>query len=415
MLRIRAKVRRVRHAACLRLLICTFGLTFSACSRDRAAPTQPPASASATAAASATATSEARRPLDAPLAGELVDIPGGSFKAGSRPAEPGRQPQLEPRQYEVELGPFRISRLPYPNDPKQPPLTGVDREQAKRLCAARGARLCTELEWERACKGPNSDAFASGARWDARCANQPETCASGFDVLGMGTSQREWVASDVIPTEKGRVRRAVVRGGGKQEPAGAHRCARRAGIDPATEAPDLGFRCCQGPPNAAVIPEPKLQVTFEKTRITAERLQQLLAANPSTRSIAKDVVFFREPDAANTVIARGPGDTQGFSFTVLPLLYRPVAGAEYLVVSARSGKRTSFVVAYHVMGKDEYGLAASFIMQDEPGPIAFAYDNYIRPRFHFSSCWGCPSGTEVSSETGKVLFREPEEIVILQP
>jgi hypothetical protein len=73
------------------------------------------------------------------------------------------------------------------------------------------------------------------------------------------------------------------------------------------------------------------------------------------------------------------------------------------------------VVAYYVIKKDTYQLAASFIMDDEPGPIAFAYDNYIRPRFHFSSCWGCPEGAETSSETGKILFREPEQVVILQP
>jgi hypothetical protein len=47
--------------------------------------------------------------------------------------------------------------------------------------------------------------------------------------------------------------------------------------------------------------------------------------------------------------------------------------------------------------------------------VAFAYDNYIRPRFHFSTCWGCPGASETSSETGKLLFREPDEVVILQP
>ena len=144
-------------------------------------------------------------------------------------------------------------------------------------------------------------------------------------------------------------------------------------------------------------------------RISADRLQQLLASHDRTAAYAKDVKLFREPDAANTVVARGPGDRKGFLFTVSPLLWNPVAGAEYLLVAGRSGDDMSFVVAYHVLGDDQYLLASSFIMRDEPGPIAFAYSGYIRPRLHFSSCWGCPG------ETGKLLFRNPDAVVILQP
>jgi len=353
--------------------------------------------------------------VNAPIAGELVDIPGGAFNAGSVPAEPGRLPELEPRTHSVELGPFRIDRLPYPNDPAQNFVTGVSRDDAKRHCAARQARLCTELEWERACKGPASDRFGSGPTWDPACASRASACSSGFDVLGMGTTLREWVISDVIPPDGKTPRRAVVRGAASSDPPSSHRCARRAGVDPELAAPDLGFRCCQGAPNAAIVQEPELQTTFEKTRLSAQRLEQLLLQESATKALAKQVVFFRDPDAANTVIARGPGDTKGFSFTVAPLLYRPVAGTEYLVVAARSGEKTSFIVAYYVLGDDDYKLAASFIMHDEPGPVAFAYDNYIRPRFHFSTCWGCPQTAGTSSETGKILFREPDDVVIVQP
>ncbi|HEY6723155.1 MAG TPA: SUMF1/EgtB/PvdO family nonheme iron enzyme [Polyangiaceae bacterium] len=389
-------------------------LTFVAC-QGRSAPAPAASDTPSAGLGSAPITSAARPPINAPIAGELVDVPGGSFHAGSVPAEPGRLPELEPRTHAVELGPFRIDRLPYPNDPGKAFVTGVSREEAKRLCAARQARLCTELEWERACKGPNSDRFASGPDWDPSCASSASACASGFDVLGMGTTMREWVQSDVIPPDAKTPRRAVVRGAPGSDPPSAHRCARRAGVDAGLMAPDLGFRCCQGAPNAAIVQEPKLETTFEKTRLSAERLERLLAEDPATRRLAKGVVFFREPDAANTVIARGPGDTKGFSFTVAPLLYRPIAGTEYLVLAARSGEKTSFVVAYYVLGGDAYKLAASFILEDEPGPVAFAYDNYIRPRFHFSTCWGCPESAGTSSETGKILFREPDEVVIVQP
>ena len=132
------------------------------------------------------------------------------------------------------------------------------------------------------------------------------------------------------------------------------------------------------------------------------------------RSHLEDCIFvamvpIQHPQRQIGFVARGPGDKQGFSFTVAPLTWNPVAGAEYLLVTGRSGKDTSFVLSYYVLGQDEYRLASSFIMKSEPGPVAFAYSGYIRPRLHFSTCWGCPG------ETGKVLFRNPDSVVILQP
>ncbi|HEY8944526.1 MAG TPA: hypothetical protein VIM73_09695, partial [Polyangiaceae bacterium] len=171
----------------------------------------------------------------------------------------------------------------------------------------------------------------------------------------------------------------------------------------------LGFRCCTGAPNAALVPEPKLGKTFEKARITADQLQKLFAKWPETKGLANDIRFFKEPDSAETVVARGPGDRKGFSFTVAPLLWNPAPGARFLLVAARSGEALSFVVAFHVLEQDEYRLAATFVMENEPGPVAFAFDDFIRPRLHFSSCWGCPG------ETGKILFRKPERVAILQP
>jgi hypothetical protein len=67
------------------------------------------------------------------------------------------------------------------------------------------------------------------------------------------------------------------------------------------------------------------------------------------------------------------------------------------------------VLAYDQIAKGEYSLAASFVMKSETGPVALAFDDSIRPRLFFSTCWGCPG------ETGKVLFREPESVAIVQP
>ena len=103
--------------------------------------------------------------------------PAGRFFAGSIPGDEGRDPTLEPVAATYDLPAFSVDALPYPNKPGEPPKTGVTQAEATRLCAERGARLCTELEWERACKGPNGDLFSAGAAWDPTCAKTPEQCA----------------------------------------------------------------------------------------------------------------------------------------------------------------------------------------------------------------------------------------------
>ena len=44
--------------------------------------------------------------------------------------------------------------------------------------------------------------------------------------------------------------------------------------DAGTESQDIGFRCCHGAPNAAVVSEPKAGATFAKAKLTAEELQR---------------------------------------------------------------------------------------------------------------------------------------------
>ncbi|MFW5739318.1 MAG: hypothetical protein ACOC1F_03010, partial [Myxococcota bacterium] len=76
-----------------------------------------------------------KRPPKKPLAaGQKIEIPGGAFVSGSTPGDRGRDPGLEPALEKVELGPFSIDRLPYPNDPDAPLKTDVTRKEAERLC-----------------------------------------------------------------------------------------------------------------------------------------------------------------------------------------------------------------------------------------------------------------------------------------
>jgi len=386
------------------LLIAATALAPLSC-KKKGAPVAPPRSSGT--ATDGAASAEVRAPAHGAQAGEHGEVPTGGFHAGSAPGESGRHPDLEPRLLPIELGAYQIDRLPYPNDPQKPQLVNVTREEAQRLCAERSERLCTELEWERACKGTSDDPYPTGKGWDARCGKDPARCESGFSTLGMGAAAGEWVTSDIAPgTPKAE---AVVRGAGADAPAEDHRCAARHGFAATTKDPSIGFRCCGGPPNARVLPEPTLGDAYAKAHVTAERLAELLKSDPITQALAKDVKFFREPESAETVVSRGPGDRKGFSFTVVPLRWNPVPGADFLVLTGRSGETTSFVVAYFVLADDSYRLAGSFVMKNEPGPVALAYSDDIRPRLHFSTCWGCPG------ETGKILFRKPERVAIVQP
>lgn len=349
------------------------------------------------------------KPKQAPLSGERVEIPTGAFEAGSVPGTEGRIPQLEQRSATVELGAFQIDKLPYPNDPSLPPLTNVTRSEAMARCAERGARLCTELEWERACKGPKSDPYSTGARFEVACTKSPVECASGFDVLGLGIAIREFTASDVVAPSSGTSRGAAVRGASATAAKPLHRCARREAVAEGERAVDLGFRCCKGAPNAARVEEPHQVTVFERAKLELKETLALLDSDERTKAIAKDFTFFREPEAAETVVSRGPGDRQGLRFTVAPLLWSPVAGSRYLLLTGRSGKEVSVVLAYYVLRDGQYRLASSFIMKNEPGPIAFAYHESIRPRLYFSNCWRCPG------ETGKILYRDPDSVAIVQP
>ncbi len=131
----------------------------------------------------------------------------------------GRDPTVEPALVDVTLGAFAIDALPFPNDPAAPAKSGAPIEEAVRLCRDRGARLCTKLEWERACKGPGNDVFAMGARWSAQCEREPARCGGRLGGGGARPSgaarcyaDRRWrsarAPSDVKPRVTKRSSRA---------------------------------------------------------------------------------------------------------------------------------------------------------------------------------------------------------------
>ncbi|HMI94009.1 MAG TPA: SUMF1/EgtB/PvdO family nonheme iron enzyme, partial [Polyangiales bacterium] len=204
------------------------------------------------------------KPQPAPKAPtDAIAIPAGELTLGSMPGSSGRDPALEADLVSLQLPAFEIDRLPYPNDLAQPYRTGVDRDEAVALCAQRGKRLCSELEWERACKAGNDALYPTGATLDlAACKREPAQCATAEGVLALGIAQREWTASSVAAGLGNPLRSSVVRGASTDAAPAQHRCAARAGATPDTRDADLGFRCCRGDGAEVAYPsEPARELT----------------------------------------------------------------------------------------------------------------------------------------------------------
>jgi len=350
-------------------------------------------------------------PAAAPRAGERVSIPAGRFTAGSLSGDEGRDPRNESSAFSVALSAYEIDRLIYPNDPAEPPRTDVTQKEASRLCAARGERLCSEIEWEYACRGTAGDPYATGDAWDPNCSREPTTCASSFGVLGM-SALREWTSSEILTLAKDDRSLPATRGAAPHAEPAEHRCARRSGALPTAHARELGFRCCAGSANTAALPAPKLGPPARKIALEPSQLAEIFATIPQLSSAFSSIHYFVEPDDTGTVVRRakttqGAPDTEGFTLTTSPLLWNPAPGEEVVVVLGH-GAKDSFVVALYRLPDNKYRLASSLLLANDLGPFALAYHPDVRERLLWSSCWKCPG------EGGAISFRDGRRVIIVQ-
>ncbi len=151
------------------------------------------------------------------------------------------------------------------------PATFVSFHQARAYCSFRGARLPTEVEFERAARGPRRRAFPWGGRFHSDAANHgrwgvTETDArDGFEeaapvesfargatpegVLNLAGNVAEWTTSYYGPygSDKKTTHR-VVRGGHYRLPPAWLRGAARLHEPATTQAATLGFRCVRPDP-----------------------------------------------------------------------------------------------------------------------------------------------------------------------
>ena len=248
-------------------------LCLSACSRGKEESTRaPPASASAAASPFVWPLAQSADAGEhAPPRKGMIWIPPGVLLAGTPKERTPRIADEELPGEPIELAGFYIDEFAYPGEAGGIPKTGMSRDEAAGLCAAQEKRLCTELEWERACKGPGNTTYEYGETYRAsECSmGQPGrlapsglrvACRSGFGVHDMHGGPWEWTSS--IWRRGGGSQAGVARGGNSDSGELVARCANAMALSPTSRRADLGARCCAGDVNLTEI---KLFVTRGKT------------------------------------------------------------------------------------------------------------------------------------------------------
>ncbi len=175
-------------------------------------------------------------------------IPSGTFRFGTPASDDlgnfGDRPERK-----ASVHAFCVDSFEYPNQEGGRPLTSVTYGAAEASCKRDGKRLCSEEEWEKACKGPGNRRFPYGDGFDpAVCrvkggigaAGAAAGCRSGFGVSDLSGNVAEWTASRFQAGASDR----VVKGGSVESPDYELRCSARANRAPSVRSERLGFRCC---------------------------------------------------------------------------------------------------------------------------------------------------------------------------
>lgn len=196
----------------------------------------------------------------------MAFIPAGSLVAGTAPNKTPRVADEEMPGTAIDMGGFYIDLLPWPNEPNAIPTTNIGRDEAEQLCESKQKRLCTELEWERACKGADNTTYEYGDAYrkepcgtglsEAQASHRPTgehaQCKSSFGVMEMHGGVWEWTASSWGRGSKD-ASQGVLRGGNSVAGELVGRCANAIARDPSKKAPTMGFRCCSGPKGMAEV------------------------------------------------------------------------------------------------------------------------------------------------------------------
>lgn len=181
-------------------------------------------------------------------------VSSGTLRMGSARDDKQRRPG-EFNNEPIFVAAFCIDKFEYPNTDGQSPSTSVTWEEATTSCKGGGKRLCSEKEWERACKGPDNSRYPYGNEFNASICNTADvkglgrhvmvaggmkSCRSGFGIFDLSGNVKEWTASKIAPG----TRAFVIKGGSSVLRNVGTRCAMREFALPDETSSFLGFRCC---------------------------------------------------------------------------------------------------------------------------------------------------------------------------
>jgi hypothetical protein len=129
----------------------------------------------------------------------------------------------------------------------QMPMRKVSYREAAALCAERKKRLCSEEEWEAACRGPHGASFPYGPAYRPKVCNTSTSgpaaivpsgsfqgCTSERGLYDMAGNVAEWIAEEHHTK------------GGSARDGSEGRCSVH-GRPSGERADDIGFRCCADP------------------------------------------------------------------------------------------------------------------------------------------------------------------------
>ncbi len=212
-----------------------------------------------------TAKREAPPPPPKACPSDMAVIAAGEFLFGSDRNDSDWNSLVEPPAAKMPLGKFCVDRYEFPNRKGAMPKTGVTWTQAQLACTQEGKHLCTQEEWERACKGSESRTknrrFPYGDTWDPdRCDTErkdPATgelidrklaaagsfpgCVTSEGVYDMSGNADEWTSSRGRFTTEAR----ITHGGSFHHPGWRTRCSSLREVLQGTREEDIGFRCCK--------------------------------------------------------------------------------------------------------------------------------------------------------------------------
>jgi serine/threonine protein kinase len=194
----------------------------------------------------------------------MIYVPPGPYVHGRLQHDPHANKGAEPLHEIVEVKGFLIDAFPYPGRPGASPTSKVTWHQARERCEATGKRLCTDREWEKACKGPRNLIYSYGDSFD------PEICGPGVEVDYVSGARREchsewgvhdlsgglaeWTATPMATNPD----RYMVKGGSVASAERGSRCSYANDESGNYAHATISFRCCRDvdAPPVGGAPEP---------------------------------------------------------------------------------------------------------------------------------------------------------------